>query len=119
MWYSGWIVERGRAAMAAFPTVKPSILCQVEPEGTGWGRVDPRRKAHRNSRCLFEGQIKKVPDTPKYDPEEADLERGRAAMAAFPNQENGVASECKKDLKGGRTAMAAPRSSWWTGRRGE
>ena len=35
--------------------LKLSILCQDEPEGTGWGRVNPRRKAHRNGRCLFEG----------------------------------------------------------------
>ena len=38
--------------------LKLSILCQDEPEGTGWGRVNPRRRAHRNGGCFLEGQQK-------------------------------------------------------------
>ena len=44
--------------------------------------------------------------------------RGRTAMAAVPNQGNGVAVECM-NLKGGRTAMAAfpDQVGDWQGRR--
>ena len=100
--------------------LKPSILCQNKPEGTGRDRVDPRKRAHRNGRCLFEGQIRKVPDAPIYNPKDGHLERGRTAMAAFPNQGNGVAIECMKILE--REAYRngrIPRSSRWTGKEGE
>ena len=47
--------------------------------------VGPRRGAHRNGRYPLEGQ-KGYPTHLGDDPEERYLERGRAAMAAFPNQ---------------------------------
>ena len=66
-------------------------------------------------------KLKRYPTHQNTILKRGDLERGRAAMAAFPNQENGVASECrKKDLKGGPHRNGRfPRSRWWTGRRGE
>jgi len=88
-----WGVERGRAAMAAFPTTETVDPMSKKPESTGRDRVDPRKRAHRNGRCLFEGQIRKVPDIPIYNPKDGHLERGRTAMAAFLNQGNGVAIE--------------------------
>ena len=70
---------------------------------------------------FFEGQIKQVPDTPRYNPEEEDLERGRAAMAAFPNQENASCEQMQKKKleRGAHRNGRFPRSSRWTGRKGE
>ena len=78
--------------------------------------MDPRKRAHHNGRCLFEGQCRKGPDAPTYNSKDGHWVRGRTAMAAVPNQGNAV--ECM-NLKGGRTAMAAfpDQVGDWQGRR--
>ena len=69
--------------------------------------MSPRRGAHRNGRYPLEGQ-KGYPTHLGDDPEERYLERGRAAMAAFPNQYAEYSNwHGKRYLKGGRAAMAA------------
>ena len=47
--------RRGRTAMAAFPRHRNRRLWQ-NTEGLGRDRVNPRKRAHRNGRCLFQGQ---------------------------------------------------------------
>ena len=105
--------------MGAFPATEAVYLMPDESEDTGWGRVNPRRRAHRNGGCFLEGQ-QKIPDTPRNYPEEGESERGRAAMAAFPNQANESYKQAQKNIlvRGAHHHGRFPKSSWWTGKRG-